>query len=82
MHVDQHPPVIYNLFPRLVGDMTRWPEHARRARDMGFNWIFINPIQYPGFSGSLYAIKDLYRLNPLFVPPGEEDEVRTVRHGS
>jgi starch synthase (maltosyl-transferring) len=33
---------------------------------MEFNWIFLNPIQYPGFSGSLYAVRDYYALNPLF----------------
>jgi starch synthase (maltosyl-transferring) len=33
---------------------------------MGFDWIWINPFHYPGFSGSLYAVKDYYRLNPLF----------------
>ena len=66
-------PIIYNLFPRLLGHMGRWGTHAGRAKEMGFNWIFINPIQYPGFSGSLYAIKDLYRLNPLFIPPNATD---------
>ena len=29
--------------------------------------MFINPIQLPGFSGSLYSIKDYFQLNPLFV---------------
>jgi starch synthase (maltosyl-transferring) len=64
-------PMIYNLFPRLTGEMTKWPAHARRAAEMGFDWIFVNPVQYPGFSGSLYAVKDFYRLNPLFIPEGE-----------
>jgi starch synthase (maltosyl-transferring) len=63
-------PVIYNLFPRLVGPTTRWPEHAGRAARMGFDWLYLNPWHYPGFSGSLYAPKDFRRLNPLFVPPG------------
>ena len=43
---------------------------------MGFNWIFLNPIHYPGFSGSLYAVKDYYALNPLFVTaPGTAADV-------
>jgi starch synthase (maltosyl-transferring) len=67
------PPIIYNLFPRLVGPTTRWPEHALRARDMGFNWIYLNPWHYPGFSGSLYAPKEFDRLNPLFLPPGADE---------
>lgn len=66
------PPLIYNLFPRLVGPTTRWPEHAARAAAMGFDWLYVNPWQYPGFSGSLYAIKDYHRLNPLFVPQGAD----------
>lgn len=34
---------------------------------MGFDWIFVNPIHYPGSSGSLYSIKDYFRFNPLIV---------------
>jgi starch synthase (maltosyl-transferring) len=65
-------PRIYNLFPRLVGPTTRWAEHARRAAEMGFDWLYLNPWHYPGFSGSLYAVKEYDRLNPLFVPPGAD----------
>ena len=66
------PPLIYNLFPRLVGPTTRWAEHARRAREMEFEWLYINPWHYPGFSGSLYAVKDFRRLNPAFLPAGAD----------
>lgn len=66
-------PLIYNLFPRLVGPTTRWAEHARRAREMEFEWLYVNPWQYPGFSGSLYAIKDFRRINPAFLPAGEDE---------
>jgi len=59
--------IIYNLFPSLVGNVRDWKPHLIRAAEMGFDWIFINPIQYPGHSGSLYSIKDYFRLNPLFV---------------
>lgn len=34
---------------------------------MGFNWIFVNPIQRPGMSGSIYAIADYFELNPALV---------------
>ncbi|MDQ3388201.1 MAG: alpha-amylase [Gemmatimonadota bacterium] len=64
------PPLLYNLFPRLVGAAPRWGEHARRAAGMGFNWLYLNPWHYPGFSGSLYAPKEFGRMNPLFLPPG------------
>jgi len=59
--------IIYNLFPSLIGNVRDWKPHLLRAAEMGFDWIFINPIQYPGYSGSLYSIKDYFRLNPLFV---------------
>jgi len=58
---------IYNLFPLLAGVIDLWPAHLRRARDMEFNWVFVNPFHYPGFSGSLYSIKDYYKINPLLV---------------
>ena len=58
------PPIIYNLFPTLAGPIDRWVEHARRAADMGFDWLYVNPVHYPGFSGSLYATKEYDRLHP------------------
>ncbi|MDD4527293.1 MAG: alpha-amylase family glycosyl hydrolase [Candidatus Margulisbacteria bacterium] len=74
--------LIYNLFPRLTGAMTNWPVHFKRAKQMGFNWVYINPIQYPGFSGSLYSIKDYYRINPLFLKGrmSEDNQVRNMIH--
>ena len=59
--------IIYNLFPLLAGNVRAWQPHLVRAADMGFDWVFINPIQFPGFSGSLYSIKDYFRFNPLIV---------------
>src|SRR3546814_2430962 len=32
---------------------------------MNFDWIYLNPFHYPGFSGSLYAIKDFDELHPV-----------------
>jgi starch synthase (maltosyl-transferring) len=64
------PPLIYNLFPTLVGPPRDWLPHADRARAMGFDHLYLNPVQYPGFSGSLYAIKDHYRLHPVLEAPG------------
>ena len=73
--------IIYNLFPRLAGDMRAWDAHLDRAAEMGFDWVFINPIQYPGFSGSLYAVKDFYRLNPSFIPEGVSDPMGELGFG-
>ncbi len=67
------PPRIYNLYPRLAGDLTSWPAHARRAGAMGFDWFYVNPLHYPGFSGSIYAVKDYYRLDPCLLPPSHAD---------
>ena len=58
-------PIIYNLFPRLVGPVTRWSKHLPRIAALGFTWVYVNPFQYPGVSGSLYAIKHHYQLDPL-----------------
>ncbi|MBF0506828.1 MAG: alpha-amylase [Nitrospirae bacterium] len=64
--------IIYNLFPLLAGKFTGWERHLSRASEMGFNWIFVNPIQRVGTSGSLYSITDYMDLNPLFVDPETE----------
>jgi len=67
-------PRIYNLFPRLAGPINKWMDHVTRAKEMGFDWIYVNPVNYPGFSASLYATKDYYKLNPIFAPEGTPDE--------
>jgi starch synthase (maltosyl-transferring) len=59
--------IIYNLFPLLAGKFTDWERHLLRASEMGFNWVFVNPIQRPGKSGSLYSIADCYDFNPVLV---------------
>lgn len=59
--------IIYNLFPLLAGKFSQWGPHFKRAADMGFNWVFINPIQRPGISGSLYSISDYFDFNPLLI---------------
>lgn len=59
--------IIYNLFPLLAGNVREWTPHLQRAADLGFDWIFVNPIHYPGYSGSLYSVKDYFRMNPLLV---------------
>jgi starch synthase (maltosyl-transferring) len=52
---------IYNLFPLLAGRVRAWHDHLERIAAMGFSWIYVNAFHYPGFSGSLYAVKDPYR---------------------
>ena len=64
--------IIYNLFPLLAGKFTEWEGHLKRASEMGFNWVFVNPIHRPGSSGSLYSIKDYFSLNPLLIDQDSE----------
>jgi starch synthase (maltosyl-transferring) len=59
--------IIYNLFPLLAGRVEEWDKHLTRAAEMGFNWVFVNPIQRTGSSGSLYSIADHFDFNPLMV---------------
>jgi starch synthase (maltosyl-transferring) len=39
---------------------------------MKFNNVFVNPFHETGFSGSLYSVKNYYRLNPIFLKKGED----------
>jgi starch synthase (maltosyl-transferring) len=64
--------IVYNLFPLLAGPFPQWREHFARASEMGFNWVFVNPIQLPGRSGSIYSIADYFRFNPLLIDPKSE----------
>lgn len=60
---------IYNLFPRLAGRFDAWEPHLARAEALGFNWLFVNPIQATGRSGSLYSIADYFAINRDFLRP-------------
>src|SRR6202048_2541499 len=68
---------IYNLFPTLAATTRKWEAHLPRIAAMGFNAVYVNPFHYPGFSGSLYAVKDYYRLNPRFRggEPRDDDDL-------
>ncbi|MBK1706441.1 alpha-amylase family glycosyl hydrolase [Halochromatium glycolicum] len=66
-------PRIYNLFPTLLGPVERWTEQLPEIARMGFDWVFVNPFHLPGESGSLYAVKDYYRLHPALRGSGGDD---------
>ena len=70
---------IYNLFPTLAGTIRQWEAHLPRIAAMGFNAVYVNPFHYPGFSGSLYAVKDYYRLNPRFRGDERADDDTLLR---
>jgi starch synthase (maltosyl-transferring) len=63
------PFLIYNLFPRLAGPVSAWEPHVARAAAMGFEWLLLNPIQRPGASNSVYAIRDFHDVDPLLLDP-------------
>ncbi|HQP27256.1 MAG TPA: alpha-amylase family glycosyl hydrolase, partial [Candidatus Syntrophosphaera sp.] len=64
---------IYNLFPRLTGTFQQWTPHIERAGAMGFDWVFVNPIQQTGKSRSLYSLSDYFGLNPDFCDPSSSE---------
>ncbi len=74
--------ILYNLFPLLAGPFSKWDAHFARAAGMGFDWVFINPIQQSGASRSLYSIADYFRINPSFLDPqsaaSAEEQVRQM----
>lgn len=59
--------ILYDLFPLLAGPFAKWPDHFARAKAMGFDWVFVNPIQRTGASGSLYSIADYFAVNPVLL---------------
>ena len=73
---------IYNLFPLLAGPFDAWEPHLRRAASMGFDWVFVNPIQKLGRSGSLYSIADYFDINPALLNPrsklSADEQVRAM----
>jgi starch synthase (maltosyl-transferring) len=77
-------PRIYNLFPLLAGPISEWPAHLDRIAALAFDWVFVNAFHYPGFSGSLYAVKDFDRLHPLLAVEGEapDDTLRGLNRAA
>ena len=73
---------IYNLFPLLAGPISEWQRHFARATSMGFEWVFLNPIQRLGASRSLYSIVDGFDFNPALLDSASsetpENQVRRM----
>ncbi len=73
---------IYNLFPLLAGPLPDWASHLERAADLGFDWIYVNPIQQSGHSSSLYSIADYFLIDKRFLKPRSrhtpEEQVRDM----
>jgi starch synthase (maltosyl-transferring) len=72
-------PRIYNLFPLLVGKISAWRGELPRIAAMNFDWVYVNPFHETGGSGSLYAIRDPFRLDRRFRDEragGDDDQIR------
>jgi glycosidase len=72
-------PRIYNLFPLLVGTVSAWRAELPRIAGLGFDWVYLNPVHETGGSGSLYAVRDPFRLDARFRDPeagGDDDQIR------
>jgi starch synthase (maltosyl-transferring) len=72
-------PRIYNLFPLLVGPVSAWRGELPRIAAMNFDWVYVNPFHETGGSGSLYAIRDPFRLDPRFRDEragSDDDQIR------
>ena len=69
-------PRIYNLFPLLVGTVSAWRAELPRIAALGFDWVYLNPVHETGGSGSLYAVRDPFRLDDRFrdAKAGSDDE--------
>ncbi len=74
--------IIYNLFPLLAGRFTDWSPHLVRAAEMEFDWIFVNPIQRPGRSGSIYSIADYFDWHPRLIDPTSEARPEAQVHAA
>ena len=74
--------IVYNLFPLLAGPFSQWQKHFARAAGMGFDWVFVNPIQRLGASGSLYSLADPFGVNPVLLDSAgaasPEEQVRQM----
>jgi hypothetical protein len=66
--------LIYNLYPGLYKNILEWEKNLEKILNMGFNSLFINSLHYPGLSGSIYAVKDYYKLNDRFFISGSSSE--------
>ena len=63
---------IYNLYPSALGNISDWIEHIKEIKDMGFDTIYINPIFETGYSKSIYAPKNFYNIDEVFLDPFSE----------
>ena len=58
---------VYNLYPYLLKNFQSWIEKLDDVDFMNFDWVYVNPFHLPGFSGSIYSIKDYYMYNPILL---------------
>lgn len=67
---------IYNLFPRLYHGIEEWLPAAKKAKEMGFNMLYINSFLQTGESNSIYAIRNYKQFDRQCFPNGSwEDNI-------
>ncbi|MCC7260669.1 MAG: hypothetical protein IT567_06520 [Alphaproteobacteria bacterium] len=66
-------PRIYEIFPRLAGKVRNWNYFVDEAKQMQFDWIWVNPFHLTcqeanasGLKGSLYSVSDHTMLDAAF----------------
>lgn len=72
---------IYNIFTRYFTGPKQWLEVAIKAKNMGFNTIYLNPFQKMGASQSLYSIVDCFEFDPnIVVGLSHEEGLQELRN--
>lgn len=54
---------IYNIFTRYFTGPAQWMDVTKKAKEMGFNTIYLNPFQRTGSSKSMYSIVDYFKFD-------------------
>jgi hypothetical protein len=63
---------LYTLIPNVSGSIAEWKLDLKRIRDMGFNAIHLLPLTTLDTSGSPYAAKDLFDIDPSYLEKGSQ----------
>ncbi|CAN8004123.1 unnamed protein product, partial [Ixodes hexagonus] len=61
-----------------LGPLDSWLPKLQVARETGYNFVHLSPIQELGNSLSSYSIRDHRKLNPMFSPSGKPHTMEDV----
>ena len=68
-------PRIYYFHPLLAGPPAGWPQHTRRAQDLGFDIVLTAPLFLPGSDDDLFLTADHEHAHPVIGPSVPIDRV-------